>query len=471
VSKTMNKSYQQFCSSKFSRIQPSGIANLPELPAHLFPFQRDLVRVALQRGRCALFADTGLGKTHQELAWARAVAEHTQRPTLILTPLAVAAQTIALGARHNIAATRIGDAAEVQPGINVCNYDRAHRLDPSVFGGVVLDEASVLKDYASATRNQMNEMFCATPFRLAATATPAPNDWTELGNQAQFLGIRTREEMLAEFFVHDGGSTQDWRLKGHAERAFWEWVASWALVVRRPSDLGYEDGGFALPELRLHERIVSLGNEYAHRSGSLFVESAHTLSEQRAVRRNSIAERVAIAAELVAAEPDESWLIWGELNDECDEAQKEIAGASQVAGKDDEVEKEDRLLAFAEGRLKRLVSKPGICGHGLNFQSCARQIFLGASHSYERVYQAIRRSWRYGQKRPVDVYFIATDADRAVLENLRRKERDAQALAAQSSVHMIDLTRGIVRATSNERADYVARVPMRVPSWLRSEAA
>lgn len=468
-----DEAYSSFISKKFTRHVPTGIAAPTDLPTHLMPFQHDLARVALQRGRCALFTDTGTGKTHVELAIGQATVRHTKRPALILTPLAVAAQTVALAHQYGINAHRVNDGSEMNdhPRIYVTNYDRLHRFDPSRFSCVILDEGSILKNETGATRTALTQAFAETPFRFSATATPAPNDWTELGTQAEFLGIRTREEMLAEFFVHDGGSTQDWRLKGHAQKAFWEWVASWALVLRKPSDLGYDDGAFELPPLRIHERIVELGQDYARKAGTLFVESATTLAEQRDVRRNSVAERVALAAELVAAEPEEQWLVWGDLNDECDAFEKAVDDAAQVAGSHSTEVKESALLNFAEGRIRVLVTKPKIASSGLNLQRCARVVFLGASHSYEAVYQAIRRCWRYGQTRPVDVYFIATDADRVVLENLKRKERDAQALADEASKYVLELTRTAVRETRSDRADYLASVRMRVPVWLREEAA
>ena len=225
-------SYAEFCRRKLEHAAPVGIEGAIELREHLFPFQRDLVRVALERGRCALFADTGLGKSAMQIEWARVVANHTSGRVLILAPLAVAAQTSREGQKFGVEVRRVNDGSEVDgPGVYVTNYDKLHRFDGVEFAGIVLDESSILKDYTSATRNQLNERFAATPFKLCCTATPAPNDFTELGNHAQFLGIRTREEMLAEFFVHDGGSTQDWRIKGHAEGIFWEWVSTWALVI------------------------------------------------------------------------------------------------------------------------------------------------------------------------------------------------------------------------------------------------
>jgi hypothetical protein len=464
--------YESFIQTKLARPIPTGIAEPGPIPEALFPFQRDLCRVALQRGRCALFTDTGTGKSSVEAVWADRVRMHTQKPTLILTPLAVAAQTVGEAAARGVFARHVRDGSEVcAAAVYVTNYDRLHRFDPSVFGGVVLDESSILKASDGATRRALTEAFAVCPFRLSATATPAPNDWTELGQQCEFLGVRTREEMLAEFFVHDGGTTQDWRLKGHAKAAFWEWVSTWALVLRKPSDLGYDDGAYELPPLNVHEIICELGDEYARKSGVLFVEPATTLSEQRAVRRGSIADRVRACAELVAREPDEPWIIWGELNDECDAVTKAIPGAVQVAGRDDADVKESRMVDFSEGRSRVLVTKSSVAGWGMNWQHCARQVFLGASHSYEGVYQSIRRSWRYGQKRAVEVYFIATDADRAILDNLKRKERDARMLADEGAAHVAALTRAAVKAARNEKTDYRPTTPMRVPSWLRTEAA
>jgi superfamily II DNA or RNA helicase len=463
-------SYQDFCQKKLEHAAPVGIESVPPLGDHLFPFQRDLVRVALERGRCALFADTGLGKSAMQIEWARVIADHTGGRVLILAPLAVAAQTSREGDKFGVKVTRVNDGSEVdEPGIYVTNYDKLHRFEDVEFDGVVLDESSILKDYTSATRNQLNERFAATPFKLCCTATPAPNDFTELGNHAQFLGIRTREEMLAEFFVHDGGSTQDWRVKGHAEAHFWEWVSTWALVIRRPSDLGYDDGGFALPELVMQEVTVDLDESFAKAAGVLFLDEAKGLSEQRAVRRASMPARVEAAARVVASEPNEPWLLWCEMNDEGDALERAVADAVQVAGSDSPEDKEARMVAFSEGDARVLVSKPGICGFGMNWQHCARILFVGVTHSFEQFYQAIRRCWRFGQTRTVVVYMVASSADGAILANLKRKEKDARKLAEQASAHIIELTKAAAKKSRSDRADYVPRKAMTVPEWLTSE--
>lgn len=459
--------YEKFCESKSRRASPVGIQSVPELGSHLFPMQRDLVKVALMRGRCALFADTGLGKTAMQLEWARVVQQHTQGTVLVLAPLAVAAQTSKEGRKFGVTVVKVDDGSEInEPGIYVTNYDKLHRFDEVQFDGVVLDESSIIKSHTGATRTLLIERFAATPFKLACTATPAPNDWTELGNHSQFLGVRTREEMLAEFFVHDGGSTQDWRIKGHAVEPFWRWVATWALVVSRPSDLGYEDGDFRLPDLVSKEETVQLDASFAKSAGFLFLDDVVTLDEQRKMRRASLDERVKRVAQVVMSEPDEPWVVWCDMNDEADAIEKAIPGAVQVAGSDTPADKESRMTDFSEGRLRVLVSKSSICGFGMNWQHCARTIFAGPTHSFEQFYQAIRRFWRFGQKRPVHVHMVATDADRAVLDNLRRKERDAAELARNGSAYVRELTKSAVQGVRADQTEYAPTKKMVIPSWL-----
>lgn len=436
-----------------------------DLAPHLFQFQRDLVRWALRRGRAALFADTGLGKTFMQIEWARHVS--TRGRVLILTPLAVAQQTVAEAAKVGVDARYSRHDAGAT--IDVCNYDMLHTRDTSAYVGVVLDESSILKAFDGKTRTELIRSFADTPFRLCCTATPAPNDFTELGNHSEFLGIKPRMEMLAEYFVHDGGSTQDWRVKGHAVTPFWRWVATWGAVVKLPSDIGYQDDGFILPPLRFHEHVVSIGQEAAQRAGMLFVPEAATLSDQRAVRRATVGDRVQAATAL--ANGHDPVIVWCELNDEADAAAGLIPGAVQVAGSDAADDKADRLVAFAEGRKRALVSKASICGWGLNWQHCNRMIFVGASHSYEQVYQAIRRCWRFGQTRPVDVHFIRSDADGAVVANFRRKEADAARMSAEMTAHVRDAVMSEVRGGGREWNPYEPREPMLVPAWLSQETA
>jgi len=431
------------------------------LPA-LFPHQRDLVRWALRKGRAAIFADTGLGKSIMQLEWARHVTARGR--VLILTPLAVATQTVAEGARFGIACRYLReDDGETQ--IAVTNYDMLHRFDPSRFIGVVLDESSILKSFAGKTRNAIISAFGRTPYRLACTATPAPNDFTELGNHSEFLGVKSRAEMLAEYFVHDGGSTQSWRVKGHAVRPFWEWVASWGAVVRRPSDLGYDDTGFELPQLNMLEHVVGVDHRDAWSEGYLFAPQVSSLRDARVTRRATMRKRVELARDLVAG--DEPALIWCELNDEGDMCERLIEDAVQVRGSDDNGEKIARLNGFASRQHRVLVTKPKIAGFGLNWQHCANIVFLGASYSYEQTYQCIRRCWRFGQTRNVCVHVIRAETEEHVVEAYRRKEADAERLASEMIGQVRDAVRAnVVTASAREWNEYTTQ-RVATPSWLQ----
>ncbi len=447
--------------SRFDAFDPAPSAG--EILPELFDHQRALVAWALRKGRCAIFADTGLGKTLMQLEWARHVSK--AGPVLILSPLAVAHQTVDEGRRFGIdLAYRHefdGDA------ITITNYERIDAFDPETFAGIVLDESSILKSCDGRTRTTIIDNFGRTPYRLACTATPAPNDHTELGNHSEFLGIKTRSEMLAEYFVHDGGSTQNWRLKGHAVDEFWRWVCTWAAVVKRPSDLGFSDEGYDLPPLRMHEHVVRVDHSDAWEAGLLFAPTAASLNDQRAVRRATTPKRVAIAREL--AEGSDPVLIWCELNSEADAIEKAIQGAVQVAGSDDPELKAERLLAFTRGQTRVLVTKAKIAGFGMNMQRCSRMVFLGASHSYEQTYQAVRRCWRFGQTRPVDVHVIRAETEGAIIANFRRKEADAERLAEEMVSRVRDSMRMEIGGTSKEWNIYNPAQTMRVPEWIGQE--
>jgi len=458
--------YAELVARKLASVPPSGIASPVKLPASLFPHQDALTGWALKRGRAAIFADTGLGKSRMQLAWADAVRKHTGRPVLILAPLAVAAQTAGEGVALDVQVTICRDGAEVSPGVNITNYDRLHRFDPAIFGGVVLDESSIIKHHDARTFSTLTAAFRSTPFRLCATATPAPNDWTELGTHAEFLGICTRQEMLAEFFTHDGGDTSVWRLKGHARHIFWRWVCSWGALIRRPSDLGFDDSAYDLPPLHLHEHTVECDMPT---NGMLFAMEAQSLSERRDARRASMADRIAECAAIVNADA-EPWVVWCDLNAEGDALTKAINGAMQIAGSDDTDTKEQRLRDFAEGRIRVLVSKPSICGWGLNWQHCARMAFVGVTDSYEAYYQAVRRCYRFGQQRDVHVHIFASDAEGAVVANLRRKERDAMAMAESLSAETHDAVMAEVTGSSRQTNTYNAGRRVAVPAFLRSAA-
>lgn len=426
--------YEDFLASKRRAPIVRGVDADGMADGHLFPHQRDLVRWALARGRAAIFAATGLGKSRMQMTWAREVHDRAGVDVLVLAPLAVAAQTVAEAETVGIAARVVRDGADVAPGISVTNYDRLHRFDPSRFGAVVLDESSIIKSFSSGTLADLLAAFGATRFRLACTATPSPNDYTELGTHAEFLGVCTRAEMLAEYFCHDGGETQTWRLKGHARAAFWRWVSTWGALVRAPSDLGYSDDGYALPGLSIAHHRVAADHAQAHSVGMLFADHARTLSERRLARKGSTDARVRECAELVNASEDQ-WIVWCELNAEGDALTGAIPGAVQVAGSDTPEDKETRLLAFARGGTRVLVTKPKIAGWGMNFQACARMAFVGVNDSFESQYQAIRRCYRFGQTRPVEVHIFSSELEGEVSRNLERKAREAEAMGEELAAH------------------------------------
>jgi hypothetical protein len=461
-------SYQEYVQRKLSRVPPTGIADGFSVPSSLFPHQSALTSWAIRRGRAAIFADTGLGKSRMQLAWADAVRRYTGKPVLILAPLAVASQTVDEARSIGIAAVHARDhlqAEQSEADIVVTNYERLHRFDPGCFRGVVLDESSCIKHHDAKTLRVLLEAFRETPFKLCATATPAPNDWTELGTHAEFLGICTRQEMLAEFFTHDGGDTSVWRLKGHARSIFWRWVCSWGALIRRPSDLGFDDSAYALPPLHLHEHTVSTEMPL---NGMLFAAEAQTLSERRDARRMSIDDRVNDCARIVNAEASEPWVVWCDLNAEGDALTRAINGAVQIAGSDSPDVKEQRLADFVAGKFRVLVSKPSICGFGLNWQHSARMAFVGVTDSFESYYQAVRRCWRFGQTRDVHVHVFASSAEGAVVSNLKRKERDAMAMAESLSQETRDAVMAEVTGLQRQTNIYAATQPVAVPAFLEA---
>jgi Helicase conserved C-terminal domain len=388
-----------------------------DLHKSLKPFQRELVIQAAKIGRFALWADTGLGKTRMELEFARLTAE----TSLIVTPLAVAEQTVAEAAKIGIEARYVRDGAQVTgPGIYVTNYEMIEHFDPQLFGAVILDESSILKQSDGKTRTRLIEHFQQVPFRLAASATPAPNDPEELTNQAEFLGQMTRTNMLAAYFIHD----QDgWRLKGHAYNPMIEWMTTWAVAIRKPSDMGYKDDGYILPGLEIIPEVVHVDIESA--PDELFAFTVGGVSDRARVRRDTLEARVARAVELVAAEPDEPWILWCGLNSESDALTAAIPGAVNVEGSMSPEEKATRLLGFANGDIRVLVTKPSIAGMGLNFQVAARMAFVGLSDSYEAYYQCIRRCYRYGQTRIVNAHIILSQIESQIADNVARKETQA----------------------------------------------
>lgn len=395
-----------------------------DLHPSLFAFQRDLTAWATRKGRAALFADTGLGKTRMQVEWARLSGERT----LILAPLSVARQTVREASSIGVEVRYVRDQRSVGSGVTITNYEMAEHFDPDAFDAVVLDESSILKNVGGKTRERLTAMFSRTPARLACTATPAPNDVAELANHAEFLGVMTRAEMLASFFIHDDDG---WRLKGHAAEPMYRWLATWAAAIRRPSDLGYPDEGFALPPLTIEPLTVNVDVTPA---GQLFATDLGGVSGRAEVRRATLDARVKAAASLTL--DGEQWIVWCGLNDEADLAASLIDGAVNVEGSWSPEAKADALEAFQDGAIRVLVTKPSIAGFGMNFQNCARMAFVGLSDSYESYYQAIRRCWRYGQTKPVQVYIVVSALERQIVDNVRRKETEASKLTDALVRHM-----------------------------------
>ena len=448
------KAYEQFlCAKRFTPIV-SGLTTIPPLNPAMFPHQYDVTAWALRLGRAAAFVGTGLGKSLIELDWARCVQSHTDLPVILLAPLAVAYQMVKEGEKFGVPTIYCLESPNDDVHIVTTNYERMEKFDPDNYSGVVLDESSILKSFDGKTRSALIEAFKSTPYKLAATATPSPNDVMELGNHAEFLGVMTATEMLSMFFTHDGGETQKWRLKGHARKEFWKWVCSWAVNIRKPSDAGYDDGPFILPELIYHEHIVDVDTPS---EGMLFAMPAETLSERLAARRSTVDDRIAKVKAIVDAEPEETWLIWTNLNKESEMAAKMIDGV-ELTGSDTPEVKASRSLEFAEGKIKRMVSKASILGFGVNYQACSHMIFAGVNDSWEQFFQAVRRCWRFGQTRPVHVHIIAASTEGNVLENLKRKERDAEQMANEMIENMQDLTRMNLKGTFREESHYEREV-------------
>ena len=454
--------YTDFLAAKSQRADGHGFEPTV-MPDHLFDFQSELVQWAVRQGRAAIFADCGMGKTPMELAWAQNVHEHTGKPVLLLTPLAVGFQIVQEAAKfgHEAAQSRSGKAAAA---ITVTNYEQLEKFDPADFGGVVCDESSAIKAFEGTTRAVVTEFMREMPYRLLGTATAAPNDYLELGTSSEALGELGYTDMLGRFFVNDnrtvsarsnfaaGGRSVGWRFKGHGEGPFWQWVSSWARAIRKPSDYGFPDGAFTLPELIERSHIVEANQP---KEGTLFDVPAIGLNEEREELRRTIDERCEVAADLLA--DTTAGVAWCHLNDESSRLARLIDGAVEVTGSDSPAEKEEKLLAFSRGDIRVLVTKPVIGAWGLNWQHAHHMTYF-PSHSYEQYYQAVRRMWRFGQQREVLVDVVTTKGGQNVLANLQRKSRAADAMFSELIAHMNDAL------TIQRRHDYTDRIE--VPQWL-----
>lgn len=409
--------YATFLASKARTTRDAGVIIDPaDLHPSLFGFQRDLVAWAAKKGRAAIWADTGLGKTRMQIEWARMMGHKT----LIVAPLAVTAQTIEEASALGIDVSYARSTAEVTGPLTITNYERTDAFDPAMFGAVVLDESSILKNFEGKTRSALIRQWKDTPCRLACSATPAPNDVTELANHAEFLGVMPRNEMLAAYFVHDDDG---WRPKRHAVGHMYEWMSGWAAAVRRPSDMGHleEDGLYDLPPLTFRQHVVGV-NESPE--GQLFAVDLGGVGGRSRVRRSTLDARCERTAELVNAN-DDPWVVWCGLNDEADMLARLIPGAVNVQGNDTPETKAEQLMSFAHGEFRVLITKPSIAGMGLNFQHAAHMAFTGLSDSYEAYYQAVRRCWRFGQKRPVHVHIIVSELEQQIVANVQHKETEA----------------------------------------------
>ncbi len=454
--------YCSFLKSKEIVTRPSGFDVVTSyLPSMLYDYQRDLVSWGCRRGKAALFTMTGTGKTAMQVSWADAVRRHTSGKVVILAPLAVAQQTVREAAKFGIEVNYCRHAGGVKDGITITNYEMLHHFDDVKFDGIVLDESGILKSYAGKMRNAIIDRSQSIPFRLACSATPAPNDFMEIGNHAEFLGVMSYNEMLATFFVHDGGDTSKWRLKGHAETKFWKWLASWGCFLNTPSDLGYSDEGFVLPPLIDHQHIVESGPS----DGALFAFEARGLLERQSARKESINRRVEKCVEIVETS-NKPFLVWCNLNAEADALKRAIPGSVDVRGSDTQDHKERSMLEFAAGNIPVMISKPTVCGHGMNWQVCADTAFVGLSDSFEQIFQATRRFYRHGQSRSVNRHLIISEAEGAVLANIQRKESDFMRMISEMVTHTKDIMVGNIKKMERERDEYIANNPISIPSWL-----
>jgi DNA modification methylase len=412
------KEYLEFLESKKKRITEVGFeVDDSELNSMLFDFQKHIVKVALRKGRYAIFADCGLGKTFMQLEWARLVSERTQKPVLILAPLAVSGQTIQEGKKFGIEIHKYYEQSE--NGIYITNYEQIDNFDCSVFGGIVLDESSILKNYEGKIKTKIITDFADTQYKLACTATPSPNDPMELGNHSEFLNVMSRNEMLSMYFVHDGGETSKWRIKGHCYQLFWDWVSEWAIMLAKPQDIGFEAKGFDLPELKLIEnQIITNQRE----NGKLFNDTAISATDFNQELRLTKIERLSSVIDIVN-NSDENFIIWVKQNEEADYLKKNIRDSVEVRGSDSPEYKEDKLLGFANNDFRVLITKTKIAQFGLNYQNCRNQIFASLDFSFEGLYQAIRRSYRYGQRQQVNIYIITTDTMQNVIQTIYDKQK------------------------------------------------
>ena len=460
---TLITDYRAFIAAKNSQRSIADMAVVPEYNDQTKEHQKSAVDFACESARSALFLDTGLGKSLCELTWARAVSEHTKKPVLVLTPLAVAGQMVREGQKFDIDARQIREQSEVGQGVMVANYERLPKLNPDAFGGVVLDESSILKSFAGQTRNKLMDAFKNTEYRLAATATPSPNDHMELGNHAEFLGVMRQQEMLSKWFINDTSTaSQDWRLKGHAVDDFWQWVASWSRCATLPSDLGGDDTGYVLPDIDRRIHTVEADRMADVQEGMLFRIPEMSATSFHAEKRRTINERCELAADL--ATHDKPVTVWCETNDESAMLAKMIPDAMEIRGDMTPEEKERRILGFSDGDYRVIVTKPKLAGFGVNWQHCAHAVFASISFSYEQHYQAVRRSHRFGQSQRVVNDVILADTEATVWRAVSDKSHKHDEMKARMS----DAMRKAMRS-ADTRVKYERPIDLYFPEWVKGE--
>lgn len=462
--------YEEFLASKRPSVAMRGMHDVPQLHPSLFPHQRDTVEFLLRAGSGAAFLDTGLGKTFVELEWARVIHERENKPVLILTPLAVAPQTQREATRFGMDAQVVRNADDVRNALCICNYESLHKLNPHDFAGVVLDESSILKSFTGVTTRRLMEAFAPHRWKLAATATPAPNDYMELGQHSQFLDAMDSNEMLARWFITDQTRMGVYRLKGHAVKPFWEWVASWARCVGKPSDLGYDDAGFALPRLIESQHIVD-ADLTQDTDGLLFRIPDTSATAIHKEKRRTVAARALKIAEVVTAEPNEPWIIWCDTDYEADAIKAVLnvskndgsSGIVEVRGSDSPEQKERYLSGFSDGTYRVIITKPSIAGFGLNWQHCARVAFVGLSFSYESYYQAIRRCWRFGQKREVHCHLVMAETEKQIWLTVNRKAIDHEQMKREMFSAMNRVATKVA-----VKQPYNPTIKLELPKWIKS---
>lgn len=466
--------YQQFIDSKALLDRPNGFAVEGNLNSHLMDWQATVSEWSIRRGRAALFCDCGMGKTFMQLVWAEAVAAHTDQPVVLHCPVGVRQQTIREAEKFGIqipvrACDDDGDIPD-SAFIAVTNYEKLHRINPERFAGVVLDESSILKSFAGKTKQRLVAAYRETPYRLACTATPAPNDHTELGNHSEFLGVMPSSEMLSRWFLNDTMKAGGYRLKGHAAADFWNWLATWAVCMSKPSDINpaFSDDGYVLPEMRRFNHLIDIPDTPVN--GQLFGTTILNATTLHTAKRESCTLRAEKVAQLIRGN-DEPWIVWCDTDYEADALIKSIRGVCdsfvEVRGRDKESIKEQKLTAFSTGEARVIVTKPGIAGFGMNWQHCRNVAFVGLSYSYEKFYQAVRRSYRFGQTQVVNVHVISTEVEAVIEETVNAKQADHHNMQLAMIEAMRDVQRLSV-AGDLKRSQYEAGNSMELPSWIKT---